>query len=457
MITSKKFLPIILLVAALIASATFTASYIKRAAHGYVYGYPLVIMELTRRAFAQSAPDPKGISNNFNHSQVFPDHTFRNVVRPNNDTLYSAAWLDLSQEPMVLSVPDAQDRYYVIPFMDAWTNVFASVGKRTHGTNAGEYIITGPDWQGDIPDGLAQIKAPTNMVWAVGRIQTDGKADIANVIDLQKGIFLTPMSLYQQGERQASINITSMPEKTDHDPYDELGNLSGAEYFSLLSNLMSQQPPSENDSEILASLEGLGVSANAPRSVDQFNMFERYLLQMAVDLTHTKIQAKLAKGQPLENGWSVFRGTVGDYGTNYIMRAGIAMLGLGALTPAEAVYPSARYDSQVRLLSGEHRYRIHFEADETPPVDAFWSLTMYNEMGFMVENPINRYAIGDRDPLDFNVDGSLDIIIQHGEPEEGQANWLPAPDGIFVLNLRAYLPKASILSGEWEVPPIERL
>jgi hypothetical protein len=456
MISRKRFLPVALLITALIASAIFTASYIKRAALGYVYGYPLVIMELTRRAFAQSALVAGSASNNFNHSQIFPDHTFRNVVRANNDTLYSAAWLDLTQEPMVLSVPDTHGRYYVMPFMDAWTNVFASVGHRTHGAKAGEYILAGPGWQGEVPEGVSKIEAPTNMVWTIGRIQTNGKADMANVIALQQGFSFTPLNSYLQGERQAGVAITSMPAKTDHDPYSELESLSGAAYFSLLSTLMSQQPPSADDAEILASLEGLGVSADSPRSVDQFNLFERYLLQVAVDLTHSKIKQELAKGQPLENGWGILRDTIGDYGTNYAIRAGVAMIGLGALTPAEAVYPNTRYDSQMRLLSGENRYRIHFEANEIPPVDAFWSLTMYDEKGFMIENAINRYNIGDRDPLVYNTDGSLDIIIQHEMPKAGRANWLPAAEKIFELTLRTYAPKAPILNGDWPLPVVER-
>jgi len=457
MMARKRFLPAAFLIAALIASAIFTASYVKRAAYGYVYGYPLVIMELTRRAFAQSAPVAEAASNNFNHSQIFPDHTFRNVVRANNDTLYSAAWLDLSQEPMVLSVPDTHDRYYVMPFMDAWTNVFASVGKRTHGAKDGEYMLAGPGWQGEVPEGVTKIESPTNMVWTIGRIQTNGKSDMANVIALQQDFSFTPLNSYLQGERQAGVAITSMPAKAEHDPYDELESLSAVEYFSLLSTLMSQQPPSADDAEMLASLQGLGVSADAPRSVDQFNLFEGYLLQLAVDLTHKKIKQELAKGQPLENGWGILRDTIGDYGTNYAMRAGVAMVGLGALTPAEAVYPSTQYDSQMRLLSGDNRYRIHLEASEIPPVDAFWSLTLYDEQGFMIENPINRYTIGDRDPLVYNADGSLDIIIQHEMPKAGKENWLPAPDKSFELTLRTYTPKAAILNGDWHLPVIERL
>jgi len=456
MIFNKKTLTISLLIVALIASALSTLSYIKRAAFGYIYGYPLVIMELTRQTFEQTAPVPESASNNFNHSQVFPDHTFRNVVRPNNDTLYSIAWLDLSKEPMVLSVPETQGRYFVMPFMDAWTNVFASVGKRTHGSKAGEYIITGPNWQGKIPNGVTEIKSPTNMVWTIGRIQTNSKSDVENVAALQQEFFFTPLTSYLNGERQAGVNILSLPANSKHDPYAELGSLSGAEYFSFLSTLMNQQPPSTIDAEMLSDLESIGISSDAPISVDQFNVLERYLLQLAVDLTHKKIKQTLAEGQPLEDGWGILRHTIGDYGTNYPMRAGVAMIGLGAMVPAEAVYPNTQYDSQLELLSGEHKYRIHLEADELPPVNAFWSFTMYGSDSFMIENPINRYAIGDRDALTFNADGSLDIYIQHEMPVDGQANWLPAPKGIFEVQLRLYSPKESVLNGEWKLPRIVR-
>lgn len=453
MMKNKKWLVVASLVAALAIVAVLAGSYIKRAALGYVYGYPLLIMDLSHRVMVKNDP---AAQNRFKHAQSFPDHTYRQVVRPNNDTLYSLAWLDLSGEPMVISVPATDGRYYVLPLMDAWTNVFATIGSQNEGSSGGEYLIAGPAWKGEASSGIKAITSPTNRVWVIARIQVNGKSDIGNVRAMQEGLFLTPLSDYQRGVRDSGV-VMPATNTLKEDPYEMLENLTGAEYFSLLSQLMSEQPPAERDSDMVSSLESIGVSAEKPRKPSDFNAIERMLLQWAVDLTFAKIKQETAKGRPAENGWKILRDTIGSYGTDYAVRAGVAMIGLGALPPQEAVYPNTTVDNQGRLLSGQYRYRVHFAAGETPPVNAFWSLTMYSEKGFMVDNPIDRYTIGDRDKLVYNDDGSLDILVQHDRPESGTDNWLPAPSGIFELTLRAYGPRAPVLNGQWKLPTVERL
>ena len=425
----------------------YSLQYVRTAAQAYVYGYPLVLMEKTRVAMADnSAP------NGFSHAQVFPDHNFRKVIRPNNDTLYSIAWLDLSHEPVILSVPDTEDRYYVMPLMDAWTNVFARIGKGTTGTGAGDYLLAGPQWSGDAPDGMEIIRAPTAMVWMLGRIQTNGRKDMAAVGQLQQQFQLTQLSKWASGEAIVATMQTSADQDKSSDPYLEITQMSGVEFFAKLAALMGGQLPAEADGPMLETLAGLGL---VPGEAFSAGPVKRYLLDYAKAQTHEAILRELARNSELENGWGVRRELIGSYGTYYGVRAGVAMIGLGALPPEEAVYPNARVDANGETLNGSNRYRIHFPAGKTPPSGAFWSVTMYDHEGFLVDNPIGRYAIGDRDPLQFNPDGSLDLLIQHEKPAAMESNWLPAPKGTFALTMRIYLPGKDFLDASWKLPPIE--
>ena len=440
-----------------VALSLTSVNYLKRVADAYVYGYPLVIMELTRQAITGAGTHSNSQSNNFNHVQAFPDHTFKNVVRPNNDTLYSIAWLDLAEQPLVLTVPNTQGRHYVMPLMDAWTNVFAAVGKRSHGTEGGDYFIVGPNWSGDTPAGLERIDSPTNMVWLIGRIQTNGKSDIAAVTELQQDFTLTPFEPWQAGvvQRGAISRIDSDAAKSD--PAQQLQDMSGVEFFTQLSTLMMAQPPADADRDAVANLASIGLKLGETFAADTYNPLASLLMDKAIAITHRKIRQKLGDPARLENGWAIQRDSMGVYGTNYPVRAVVAMIGLGALPPSEAAYPNTRLDSGGQPLSGEHDYRIHFAANELPPVDAFWSLSMYDAGGFFIKNPIDRYVIGDRDDLTFNDDGSLDLLIKHGLPLTPYANWLPAPKGEFALTLRLYNPQERFINGDWQLPLVTRV
>lgn len=425
-------------------------AHVKVAAQAYVYGYPLVLMELTRRSQASASPP-----NEFSHGQVFPDHTFRNVVRPNNDTLYSIAWLNLQDNPVVLSVPDTQGRYYVMPLMDAWTNVFATVGKRNQGTTAGKYLITGPDWQGEAQPDQNIITSPTNMVWIIGRIQTNGPEDVENVARLQEQFSLTPLEPWVTGKSMVDHSgARSVAMDTQKDPSQQIYDMSGKQFFSLFSELWSAQAPSPADAEIVETIASIGL---VPGKQFSAGLLSAWLLDLAKHYTHQGITRQLAKKTALENGWSVRRELIGTYGTHYGVRTGVAMVGLGALPPEEAVYPNSTQDAEGQPLTGSRSYRLHFPAGETPPATAFWSVTVYDEAGFLVQNPIGRYAIGDRDPLVFNPDGSLDLYIQHAAPERMQTNWLPSPPDNFALTMRIYLPEQKFLQGHWRLPAVERV
>ncbi len=450
----RNKITLLVLVVGVTTAGWLSFSLVKNTANAYLYGYPLVLMDLTRRAM--TSPESGFQENSFQHNREFPDHTFRNVVRPNNDTLYSVAWLDLSQGPLVLDVPDTAGRQYVIPLMDAWTNVFATVGKGSTGTEAGSYMIVGPDWKGDKEESLPVIQSPTNMVWIIGRIQTNGKADIPNVAAIQDQIYLTPLVNWLTGDR-----IVGMKQGVDKsagkvDPYEQLSSMTPEEFFTSLSSLMARQYPLQQDAEMLDTLRGLGVEPGVDIDTDKWSFVKRRLMAFAVSSVQSTMEKRIEEGGPLENGWVVIRQNIGRYGDNYAIRAGIAMIGLGALPPEEAAYPNTKVDSGGDLLNGSHSYLLHFPKGETPPVEAFWSLTMYDEQGFLIDNPLGRYAIGDRDRLKYNEDGSLDILIQNSKPKNSE-NWLPAPKGDFAVTMRLYLPKSEFLDGQWNLPPIEKV
>lgn len=449
-------LVVVILVFVTVLLARKSIQMVKDGAQAYLYGYSLVLMETTRQLTIES--DQVKVSvNQLAHARGFPDHRFRLVVRPNCDTLYSSAWIDLSAEPIVLSVPDMGDRYYVMPFMDAWTNVFAYVGTRCTGSGPANYMVVGPNWKGNVPDDVEKIQSPTNLSWLIGRIQANGWDDLPNVHQLQDQLALTPLSRWNTGKPNPAFIIDKMPESRTLDTKAIVAAMSPSEFFSTLARVMGEQPPATADGPMLETLAGFGIVPGKPFDFEKLGFLRRLMLTKAVEVTRKKMIEIAGSDRSSVNNWTVPPDILGNYGTSYDVRALVSMIGLGALEPAEAVYPLAYMDITGQPLTGSHDYRIHFNAGETPPVDAFWSLTMYDEHGFLIANPINRFALGDRDPLEFNPDGSLDILIQHETPETKQSNWLPSPAGRFVVTLRLYLPKDEYLNGKWKLPPIERI
>ncbi|MGI8328492.1 DUF1254 domain-containing protein [Actinomadura scrupuli] len=434
------------------------------AVDAWLFGYPLVLMELTRRVMTgtpRSADDERAPMNRFHHLRTVPDATFTKVVAPNVDTLYSSAWLDVGPEPIVLSVPDMGDRYWMMPMLSGWTDVFAAPGSRTTGQAGGHFTITGPGWSGTVPAGSRQVRSPTSLVWIIGRTTIAGIKDYLAVHALQDQMHLTPLSAWTgdpteyvpPGTPPASMASTPAMETP---PVDQIAALDGITFFTRLNQLMVANPPHPGDAAALERFGTLGIvpgggpgplsTAESINAVHRAPEGGRAALRRIVgDAADDSV-----------NGWTIYR-DLGDYGTDYAKRVLVAALGLGANLDADALYPRATVDATGAPLSGEHRYLLHFDAGERPPVNGFWSLTMYDDKQFFVANPIRRYAVGDRDPLQLNPDGSLDILVQHDPPEAGpEANWLPAPTGSFNVCLRCYWPKPSALSGEWTPPPLRR-
>jgi hypothetical protein len=431
----------------------------KIAVDAYIYGYPLVLMDVTKKV-ATNVPKAEGEKapvNQIAHLRAFPDYTFTDVVSPNADTLYSSAWLDLATEPMVLSVPDVGKRYYLMPLLDAWTNVFASPGTRTTGNRKADFAVVGPDWRGKLPLGIQEIKSPTNIVWLIGRTQTDGKRDYANVHVIQDNYMLTPLSAWSK----LYSPPTNVPVETGIDmktpPVDQVARMNAATFFARLNILMKDNPPAAADKNALKRFAAIGVEPGQPFDLKGQDPAVAKGLEQAVRAAQAKIVAEA--GRPhgkIVNGWQVISNT-GSYGTNYLWRAVVALIGLGANLPEDAVYPHATADAAGQPLTGAHRYVVRFPKGQLPPVGAFWSLTMYNDKQAFVQNPLNRYAIGDRDKLKFNDDGSLSLYIQHNSPgKEKESNWLPAPADSFNLFMRLYWPKKDVVDGAWKMPPIEQ-
>jgi hypothetical protein len=422
----------------------------------YIYGYPLVTMEMTRRVMTNvAAPESnRGPMGQFVKARTYPDASFRDVTAPNADTLYTLAWIDLGNEPWVLSIPDMKDRYFLMPMLDAWTNVFQVPGKRTTGTGAQTYAITGPGWNGTLPAGVKEYKSSTNLVWILGRIYCTGTPeDYTAVHEAQDQFKLVPLSAYGKlytppaGTVDPSIDMKTAVR-------EQVNRMDATAYFTLLAQLMKTNPPAEADVPELAKFAKIGLVAGRDFDASKLQAdFAKRIPQVSFD--RIALQIKVNKDIKDVNGWAYTTKT-GLYGTDYLMRAFITAFGLGANRPQDAIYPMSTKDSDDKAYDGANSYVIHFAKGQTPPALGFWSITMYDSAFFFVANPINRYSISARQNLKTNPDGSTDLYIQKDSPGGDKvSNWLPAPSGKFQLMLRLYWPDEkdpSIIDGSWKIP-----
>lgn len=441
-----------MLVAALALSCGIAApqdDIVRLGTEAYIFGYPLVLMGLTEEVWLA-----RGSLNQFDHLREFPDYTFHTVVRPNADTLYSAAWLDVGTEPVILSVPDTQGRYYLMQFMDAWTNTFSVPGTRTTGNGAGRFAIAGPNWNGHLPAGITALHSPTSMVWLIGRIQTNTASDYPFVHRLQDQFRLTAWSDW--GKPLQPAPPAAVPDRSGRTPMAEIDKMDAATFFGRLCRLMKSNPPAPADAPLVGRLAKIGIEPGKEFDFGRLGIETQRALDRAV-VEGRKQLSKPVPGGQRANGWSL-RYDIGKYGVDYLLRASVARGGLGANLAEDAVYPRALADADGQPFAGARRYVLHFEKKQLPPVNAFWSLTIYDARGFFTENPIGRYAIGDRDRLRYNPDGSLDLYIQHDRPgAEKESNWLPVPTEPFSISMRLYWPKPEVLKGAWAPPSIRRV
>jgi hypothetical protein len=431
------------------------------ATDAYIYGYPLVTVEMTRRVLTNVAA-PIGLRTpmgRFVSAREYPTAAFKDVTAPNADTLYSSAFLDLSKEPYILSIPDAKGRYYLMPMLDGWTTVFQVPGKRTTGTKAQKYAITGPGWSGTLPDGVTEYKSPTNMVWIIGRIYCTGTpADYKAVHAMQDELSLVPLSAY--GKPYSPPPGTVDPSVDMKTPVrDQVNALDVAAYFNLMAELMKDNPPTAEDAPIVARMAKIGIVPGQPFDLTKLSPAAQQALKAVPNAAVGKIMGYFNDSGKQENGWAFFTKT-GIYGTDYLDRAFITAVGLGANRQQDAVYPTSQVDADGKPYSGANKYVLHFDKGQMPPANGFWSVTMYTAEYFFVDNPLNRYTLSARNKLKKNADGSVDLYLQHDKPgKDKESNWLPAPADKFILMMRLYWPKEtppSLLDGTWTIPGVKQ-
>ncbi|MBV7484690.1 DUF1254 domain-containing protein [Bordetella sp. BOR01] len=465
------------------------------AVDAYLYAYPLVLMEATRRASTQVQTSLAGKApmNQFGHRTVFPDPGVTDVAWPSTDMLYSSLWYDVSRQPLIVRVPASGGRYYALSLLDMWTDEFASRGTRTTGNGEQTFAIVGPHWKGTAPIGADVVRSPTDMGWLIARIQTGGAAEYGAVNQFQAGMTASPMAVppppptpitpQRRGaakpavwpQNQASPGYTpmggasamapaplrpasSITWDTQGSPGQQVAAMDPATFFTVFAELLHANPPHANDNAILSRMHRIGlVGGPQPFSYSRLDPVVQQALADARPVAGRRIADTVGQlGTPM-NGWGIVRHGIGTYGTDYTRRAAIAYAGLGATTPQDALYPVTTIDDDGELLRSDEDYVLHFDKGQLPPVNASWSLILYNANHGLAPNRIGRYALRSTDPLRYNADGSLDIYIQRDDPGPGKAsNWLPAPDqGNFMLNMRLYWPKDIALDGHWAPPPVK--
>ena len=412
----------------------------------YIYAFPLVLTDATKTLSTNTDGSITGRApiNQINHAKKLADASFRTVVSPNVDTLYSQAWLDIGAEPVIYVLPEA-DRFCNVQLLDAWTNTAAVLDK------AGAYAIALPSWEGELPEGVTRVDVPTATVWTIARIVLSGNEDLPNVYAIQEHMRLLPLSAYLEGGDYIAPAGT-YDKENDFVPVNKVFSMSPAEFFNTANALMQINPPAEADAKLLEKLAAINVGRGMTfdASILGADAVEHWT-QMLKGLRAT-LSAESANYAQNLGQWIYYGRPIGDFGTAYIYRAMVALVGLGANTVDVAIYPKTHTDVTGAALTGEKTYTIHFETLPPTLEGGFWSVTAYNEENFLIDNPINRYCINDRSAYQLNEDGTLDLVLSKEAPED-TSNWLPVSDGEFHLFMRIYLPDMTALE-TWEAPAI---
>jgi hypothetical protein len=432
------------------------------AVDAYIYGYPLVTFDTVRRQQTNVAkPDgqhaPMG---QLIRMRTYPAADNHCCAAPNADTLYTEAWLDVSREPVVFSIPDMGDRYFIMPMMNGYSEVFEVAGSRTTGGKAQTYAITGPGWSGTLPQGVKEAKSSTAMVWILGRIYSTGTPeDYKAVHALQDKFSVVPLSSYGKpytpppGVVDPKFDMKTAVRK-------QVNAMDVTTYFNRLAQLMKANPPGAQDAQIAARMAYIGLIPGKDFDATKLGFVDFEAIKAVPKLALVEMGVRL-KREKTTNGWLYFTKGVGNFGTDYLVRGMANLLGPGWNRPEDAVYPLSLKDAKGDEYDGaKYKYVIRFEKGQLPPAEAFWSLTMYDTDYFFVPNRLNRYDLAQRDKLIANADGSVDMYLQAETPgKDKEANWLPAPKGKFVLVMRMYSPRKappSILDGSWTPPPVKR-
>jgi hypothetical protein len=426
------------------------------AADGYVFGYPLVLMNRIRAWMtAVREPDPTRMRaplNTFVHARELPEETAGRPPGPHANTLRSSAWLDLGATPVILTVPETHGRFYALSLVDLWTNVFASVGARTTGTGCGTYVIAGPGASAaPIPPGALLISAPTRMIRIAGLTQVDGDGGYAEAHAVQDAYELAPLLPGRTGDEVLERPAAGTP------PIVQVERMDSFSFFSELASQMRDNPPRLEDRAIVDRMRRLGLLIGGDIGRLQLPRDgQRAVAQGAArGLSRVVAAAESPPGDAV-GAWHI-RFRLGQYGTDYLSRAAAACAGLEA-GPADDDLPAlAQTDAHARQLRGRHAYVLTFPPGGAPPVHGFWALTTYDARQSLADNPVERYSIGDWNGLVLEPDGALPIRIQHADPLGAVPNWLPAPPGAFNLLLRLCWPEQDVLDRRWTPPAVMRV
>ena len=438
--------------------------------NAYLYFYPLISFDVTRLYSTNIEPDKvplKAPMNTFASAAAYPSADNKFVVRVNFDTLYSIAYLDLTKEPMVVSSPDTDGRYFLLPMLDAWTDVFASPGWRTTGTQAQTFLIAPQGWRPDLrdraieefklPKDTQRIDAPTPYMVIIGRTKTDGPPDYDAVHKIQAGYTVTPLSQWGKPPQPVTVKVDpSVDMKTP--PKIQVDTMPAGRYFAYAAELLKVNPPHITDQPMIAQLKKIGIQPGKSFDFDKADPAIQKALVSAREDAQQLMEWKIPTIARVANGWSMNTDTMGVYGNYYLKRAIVAQVGLGANLPEDAIYPLNLGDETGKPLDGANKYTLHFAKASLPPVNAFWSVTLYDSEGYQVANSLNRFAVSSWMPFKYNGDGSLDLYFQNDNPGNNkEANWLPSPKGPFNLTMRLYAPKSDALTGKWNPPPVTKI
>ena len=428
------------------------------AVEGYTFLYPLVMMEVTRRHISSTdrRSEEQKASNLFIHNHEMASDKWRAVARSNIDTLFSSAWIDLSEGPATITLPPAGDRYHMFQMLDMWTDTYAVVGSRTIGQNGGTVTLVGPahahTHQSTAHDIV--IHCPTPTTWIIGRSYAQNGPDLQDAIQFVDAIVGTSEFA------QKFSNSVAYPgdESAKIPPVTKVRNLSGQEFFEFASRILRREGIRNTDGSIALRLRALGFVAGEQFDVSGQSEQVQTAISEAPRIFNERIRKTLNNRGPAINGWSTTQADIGTYGNSYVLRAAVALIGLAANPTVDAVYIAAHFDANNDKLEGSRSYVIHFDKDEFPPANAFWSLTAYDHEGFMISNPLNRFGIRSRDAVEYNEDGSLDIYFAPAcPPQAPESNWIPSIAGSVALQMRLYSPAEAYLNGTWKPPVIQRI
>lgn len=430
------------------ADAAVTPAAIRELAkQAYIYGYAPVYMERQRRNMVSvdaDMGDGRAPQGTFSNVRALGTPALKTIVMPNNDTLYSSAWIDLSKGPYLLTVPDLGSRYFTFQMMDAFSNTFDYVGSRATGSKGGKFLIAGLDWKGTPPDGVTKVfVAPTSMIWIAARFGVKNEADLAAAHKAQDSIALTPLDAKPAAPSNPAFVPLPAPEK-----------FTTTQFFTMLGDVLKAYPTPAAARPLVDSLAAIGLTAE--NGFDPSKLSPDLLAAIDAGAKEGFAAIEAAKLGDNANGWD-FSMKNGRFGEDYLVRSAVAFRSLAGNAPEEAIYFNADKDASGAPLDGSKRYTMRFEKGQLPPVNAFWSLTMYDgKTFFMIDNPIKRYSIGSQTPgLKFAPDGSLTLLVQHESPgKASEANWLPAPAGSFDVHLRTYGPSKPLLDGSYKLPPL---